>query len=475
MYPTQTRLGSHVAEALLEKGYEVAGVVRPRSNLRNVAAFQSKVTLVTAELTDPWRVLRLLESQRPDFIFHFAAQAFNSLSFEQPAETLHTNLMSTLHLLEAMRELKLKTTCLKSTKIIIAGSSTVYGASTEAYDGPVPEEAPLQPVSPYGVSKAATEMPRGPKRRASLGGDLRLALSYVRAHGLHVVVPRFFIHLAPRGVESLALHDFARQVAMVERGLLSPPVLRHGDLSTRRDITDIVDSAPVVVCLGEVAPSGTVVNLGSNVSYSMQHLLHEMVRLSPSWGEGLEQDVSRLRAYDERIVMANISKVQQLTGWVPRPNISLLLRMLLDYWRHETAFRFPETNAAPRTREEEAMAVAVQCISCIVCLNDNATLRWERLATDEGPSGKMCQELGYSVKLRGTVLVEDVEFGLSNTASVTRLKLQVTVQATPRVPWGGFIAIACGVELQKRVDQIYIKHASCSYMLHILQSHICKI
>ncbi|CAK9050860.1 GDP-6-deoxy-D-mannose reductase [Durusdinium trenchii] len=338
-------LGSHVAEALLEKGYEVAGVVRPRSNLRNVAAFQSKVTLVTAELTDPWRVLRLLESQRPDFIFHFAAQAFNSLSFEQPAETLHTNLMSTLHLLEAMRELKLK-----STKIIIAGSSTVYGASTEAYDGPVPEEAPLQPVSPYGVSKAATEM---------------LALSYVRAHGLHVVVPRFFIHLAPRGVESLALHDFARQVAMVERGLLSPPVLRHGDLSTRRDITDIVDSAPVVVCLGEVAPSGTVVNLGSNVSYSMQHLLHEMVRLSPSWGEGngshlgklrLEQDVSRLRAYDERIVMANISKVQQLTGWVPRPNISLLLRMLLDYWRHETAFRFPETNAAPRTREEEAMA-----------------------------------------------------------------------------------------------------------------------
>ena len=55
---------------------------------------------------------------------------------------------------------------------------------------------------------------------------MRLALSYFRAHGLHVVVPRFFIHLAPRGVESLALHDFARQVAMVERGLLSPPVLR---------------------------------------------------------------------------------------------------------------------------------------------------------------------------------------------------------------------------------------------------------
>ena len=87
-------LGSHVAEALLERGYEVHGVVRPRSNVRNVAAFQSKVKMVTAELTDPWRVLRLVQKLKPELIFHFAAQAFNSLSFEQPAETLHTNLMS---------------------------------------------------------------------------------------------------------------------------------------------------------------------------------------------------------------------------------------------------------------------------------------------------------------------------------------------------------------------------------------------
>ncbi|CAJ1380200.1 unnamed protein product [Effrenium voratum] len=398
-------LGSHVAEALLERGYEVHGVVRPRSNLRNVASFQAQ--LHTAELTDPWRVLRLLDRLRPDVVFHFAAQAFNSLSFEQPAETLTTNLMSTLHLLEAVRQLGL------STRLVVAGSSTVYGASTEEWDGPVPEEAPMQPVSPYGVSKAATEM---------------LALSYARAHNLHVVVVRFFIHLAPRGVESLALHDFARQVAMVERGLL-PPVLRHGDLSTRRDITDIVDSAPVVVCLGEVAAKGTVVNLGSNVSYSMQHLLNELVRLSPSWGNQsdspglrLELDKSRLRAYDEKVVMADIRKVQKLTGWVPQPDMPLLLQMLLDYWRHEIEFRFPEKANDETTAElcvdldpdsPQVQEVAVQCISCILCLNDNATLRWERLLCDKG----------FDMW---------VEFGLSHTASVTRLKLQAVVERSPR-------------------------------------------
>lgn len=343
-------LGSHVAEALLGRGYKVYGVVRPRSNIRNLATFQAKIEILTAELTDPWRVLRLMEQVKPDYIFHFAAQAFNSLSFDQPAETLSTNMMSTLHILEAARQLKMK-----STRVVIAGSSTVYGASTEDWDGPVPEEAAMKPVSPYGVSKAASEL---------------LALSYSRAHGLHVIVPRFFIHLAPRGVEALALHDFARQVAMVERGLLSPPVLRHGDLSTRRDITDIVDSAPVVVCLAEVAPSNTVVNLGSNVSYSMQQLLNELVLLSPSWSPEnqsgdpftlrLEMDVSRLRAYDERIVMADISRVQELTGWIPQPDMPRLLRMLLDYWRHETAFRYPEelSSARPRTTEDRSEFMA---------------------------------------------------------------------------------------------------------------------
>eukprot|EP00933_Yihiella_yeosuensis_P067619 TRINITY_DN7255_c0_g3_i1.p1 TRINITY_DN7255_c0_g3~~TRINITY_DN7255_c0_g3_i1.p1 ORF type:complete len:387 (-),score=54.90 TRINITY_DN7255_c0_g3_i1:159-1319(-) len=317
-------LGSHVAEALLARGFKVYGVVRPRSNMRNIGSFQKKIELVTAELTDPWRVLRLMEKVQPDFVFHFAAQAFNSLSNDQPSETLSTNMLSTLHLMEAVRQLQLQS----KTRLLIAGSSTVYGASTEEWDGPVPESASMKPVSPYGVSKAATEL---------------LALQYWRAHGLQVVVPRFFIHLAPRGVEALALHDFARQVALIERGLLDPPVLRHGDLSTRRDITDIVDSAPVVVCLAAVAPSGTVVNLGSNVSYSMEQLLHQLVKLSDAELR-LELDTSRLRSYDEKIVMADISEIKKLTGWQPQPDMPRLLKLLLRYWRHEVAFRNPLEN-----------------------------------------------------------------------------------------------------------------------------------
>merc|ERR1712070_1187211 len=131
-------------------------------------------------------------------------------------------------------------------------------------DGPIPETAPMQPVSPYGVSKAATEL---------------LGLQYARTNGLHVIVPRFFIHLSARGVEALAMHDFARQIAMIEIGL-QEPVIQHGDISTQRDITDIVDSAPVVICLGETAPSGTVVNIGSNMTYTIKNLLEHLVSAS---------------------------------------------------------------------------------------------------------------------------------------------------------------------------------------------------
>lgn len=313
-------LGSHIAEALADRGYEVYGVVRPRSNMRNVASFSHRVTLLKGELTDPWRSLRLVEQVRPAYIFHFAAQAFNSYSFDQPAETLNTNIMSTLHLLEAVRQLGLQ----NETRFLLAGSSTAYGATADEWGSPVPEHASMAPVSPYGVSKAASEL---------------LALMYARAHGLQVVVVRFFIHLAPRGVEVLALHDFARQIALVEKGM-QEPIIRHGDLSTQRDMTDIVDSAPVVVCLAETAPSGTVVNLGSNVTYTMRQLLEQAVKLSSASERlTLQLDSSRLRAYDERLVSADISLVRRLTGWRPAPDMPRLIEQLLDYWRHEVAFR----------------------------------------------------------------------------------------------------------------------------------------
>jgi len=325
-------LGSHLSEALVEMGFEVYIFVRPRSALRNIASILTKVTLITGELTDPWRTLKMVEDVKPDRIFHFAAQAFNSMSFDDPDYTLDTNVKTTLNLLEAVRRAGLS----NKTRFVLAGSSTVYGQSTEEVVGPISELAPMKPVSPYGVSKATTEL---------------LGQQYARTHGIHVVIPRIFIHLATRGVESLALHEFSRQIAMIERGM-QDPVIMHGELSTQRDITDIKDSAPVFICLPDVAPAGTVVNIGSAMTYTMRDLLELVVSKSTVKGIRLELDKARLRPYDEKIVVADISKLQKITGWKPQPNMDVLAADLVEYWRQEINFRFPQGKGQKVSKSE---------------------------------------------------------------------------------------------------------------------------
>merc|ERR1712187_582860 len=129
---------------------------------------------------------------------------------------------------------------------------------------------------------------------------------------------------------------------MGEQGLQEPSLL-HGDLSNKGDITAIVDSAPVVVCLAEAAPSGTVVNVGSNISYTMKDLLHMAIDATTVADKvKTSLDKSRLRAYDEKVVMADITLLRNLTGWRPSPDMTNLVKLLLNYWRREVSSRNPE-------------------------------------------------------------------------------------------------------------------------------------
>jgi GDP-mannose 4,6-dehydratase len=307
-------LGSHVAEVLLARGYKVVGLLRARAHARKISNMMDNITVAWGDMTDPFNVIRVLEKHQPDFVFHFAAQAFNGLSYDSPDFTMDTNMRMCLNLVEGLR----LTNLTKKTKVFFAGSSTVYGATTETWDGPIPEHAPMAPVSPYGVSKASGEL---------------LLLQYWRSHGLQVVVGRFFIHLAPRGTSALALHEFARQVARAELGL-QEPVLRHGTLSTLRDITDIRDSGPAVVCFTETAEPGTVVNVGSGRSFSMEQVMkmslqHARVTVTP------QLDQARVRPYDEKSVLANLSKFANLTGFAPITPLEETARAIVEYWRGE--------------------------------------------------------------------------------------------------------------------------------------------
>ena len=307
-------IGSHVARHLVtDPCVDVHGLIRWRSDLSSLNGILHKIKMVYGDITDSVTMRDVLRSTRPDYIYHFAAQAINSVSYASPELTTQVNVMGTLNLLEAMHALNMT-----STRFLLAGSSTEDGKTCDTGPGPVPETAPMEPVSPYGASKVASEM---------------LARQYHNAFGLDVIIARFFIQVGAGGTETLAIHEFCKQIAMIERGL-QKPILTHGNIDSLRDMTDARDSAAVVVRLAKDGASGEAYNIGSGNAMSIRDLLETAVGLSDMSAKiELRSDASKFRPYDEKILLADITKIKNLTGWVPKTDMKDTVLSILHYWR----------------------------------------------------------------------------------------------------------------------------------------------
>src|SRR5437867_5155204 len=230
-----------MADMLLKQpGVEIFGIYRRRSRLENLddlrdklcmiepgvanedtirRAFQpGKINLINCDLLDAFSVQKLIGSVRPDRIFHLAAQSHVPTSWNSPAATLQDNIMGQLNIFEAVREARL------DPLIQIAGSSEEYGM---VYPDEVPmrESNPLRPLSPYAVSKVAQD---------------KLAYQYFKSYGLHLVTTRGFNHTGPRRGTHFVTSTIARQIALIEAGQ-HEPVIYHGDLTSKRDWTDVRD------------------------------------------------------------------------------------------------------------------------------------------------------------------------------------------------------------------------------------------
>lgn len=313
-------IGSHIARVLVERGDEVHGLVRWRSNLRNLSGILGSIRTHCGDLQDGRQIRQIVNDEiRPDVIFHFAAQAYNGVSWDCPGYTLSVNILGTLNILEALRDAGNQ-----STRVLLAGSSTEYGATTETWEGPIPETAPFRPVTPYGVSKVATEL---------------LGFQYMHSHGIPVVVVRPFNQAGTGHTESVAIQEFCRQVAMIEAGL-QEPVLHVGPLTALRDCTDIRDSAPVLVRLAEIGVPGEAYNLASGVAVSVKEMLDIALELA-TVDIRVETDPSRFRPYDEKVLLGDNTKLRELTGWTPAPDLRRSIQDILEYWRTEIGLRYP--------------------------------------------------------------------------------------------------------------------------------------
>ncbi|MBI4436605.1 MAG: GDP-mannose 4,6-dehydratase [Candidatus Omnitrophica bacterium] len=303
-------VGSHLAEYLLtKKNVEVYGIERWRSKEDNILNIKEKIRLSYCDLRDASSVHEIIRKIKPERIFHLAAQSFVLSSWMAPAETLTTNIIGELNLFEAVRELGLHP------RIHIAGSSEEYGSVLEK-ELPVKETNPLRPLSPYGVSK--------------VGQDL-LAYQYHQSYGLYVVRTRAFNHTGPRRGEVFATSNFAKQIALIEKRR-QEPVVKVGNLTSRRDFTDVRDVVKAYWLALEKGEKGEVYNICSGKDYTMRQVLNlllQMAKVKPK----IKQDPRRMRPSDVMRLLGDNTKFRKLTGWKPEIPFRKTLKDLLNYWR----------------------------------------------------------------------------------------------------------------------------------------------
>lgn len=248
-----------------------------------------------------------LAEQRPQVVYHLAGQADVGGSWSSPVDTFRVNAEGTLKLLLAAVDAGVG-------RVVAVASADVYGRVDER-DLPIGEDRPLAPVSPYGASKAAADL---------------LALQAHLGHELGVVRARPFNHLGPGQSDRFVTAALASRIARNElTGAREVPV---GNLSARRDFTDVRDVVRAYRLLAERGEAGAAYNVCSGRDVAIQVLADQLCGLAESPMD-LVVDPELVRPVDTPVLRGDPTRLQAATGWTPEIPLDQTLRDVLDDWR----------------------------------------------------------------------------------------------------------------------------------------------
>jgi len=307
--------GSHLAEHLIDsnKEYNIFGTIRGRCRQTNlIEDIKSSLTLLECDLTDYTSVYSTIEDSQPDIIFALGAQTFVPTSWRAPQETMNTNVLGTLNLLEVIRKSSL------SPVIIVPGSSEEYGLVHED-EVPVKETNQLRPLSPYAVSKVAQDL---------------LGYQYFQSYGLKIRRTRAFNLIGPKSGPKIVSASFAKQIVTMERNN-SDLELKVGNLEAIRDFNDVRDIVRAyVLATTSLCKDGEVYNIATGKGHSIQEIVDEYQKLSTASFK-VVHDKKRLRPSDVPVLIGDSTKFRNATGWKPEISFEKSLEDVLNYWRNQ--------------------------------------------------------------------------------------------------------------------------------------------
>jgi len=298
--------GSYLAECLLQKGYEVIGMVRRSSTVTfdRIQHIQNDITIIQGDLHDQSSLLAILEQYKPDEIYNLAAQSFVAASWTQAVLTGEVTAMGVTRLLEAMRLVT------PQARFYQASSSEMFGKVTQT---PQREDTPFYPRSPYGVAKVYGHW---------------ITVNYRESYNLYTVSGILFNHESPRRGLEFVTRKISHGVARIKLGMAKE--LRLGNLDSRRDwgfAGEYVDA--MWRMLQQDKPEDYVVGTGAT------HSVREFCELAFShvglnYEDYVVQDPRFMRPSEVDLLISDPSKARRVLGWEPKVNFKALVEMMVE-------------------------------------------------------------------------------------------------------------------------------------------------
>ena len=298
--------GSYLAELLLEKGYEVFGMVRRASteNFARIEHLRRDIELVQADLLDQLSLITVLQRLRPSEVYNLAAQSFVPTSWDQPMLTAEFNAVGVTRLLEAIRLVD------HTIRLYQASSSEMFGKVREV---PQTEQTPFYPRSPYGVAKVYGHY---------------ITVNYRESYGLFACPGILFNHESPRRGKEFVTRKITDTVARIKLGLASE--LRLGNLAARRDWGYAKDYVRAMwLMLQQDQPDDYVVATGEE--HSVQEAAEvAFARVGLNWRDYVREDAALLRPAEVDHLIGNAAKARARLAWQPTVNFKQLMELMVD-------------------------------------------------------------------------------------------------------------------------------------------------
>jgi GDP-4-dehydro-6-deoxy-D-mannose reductase len=261
------------------------------------------------DVTDPAAILGAVSDAAPDAIYHLAALTHVGRSWDEPLGVLEVNVIGTAAVLAAARQ------CGTDPRVLVTSSAEVYGAVTDPSQLPLNEGSPTAPLTPYAASKLAAEA---------------VAAQTVLGHGQQVIIVRPFNHIGPGQSPNFAVPALAKRIVEADRR--GAPTIPVGNLSARRDFTDVRDVVRAYRLLIESGNPGEVYNVCSGRDVGIGDIADALLSLAGTT-LAFEADPSLVRPVEVPVLRGDPARLVEVTGWKPEIALDQTLADVLAYWR----------------------------------------------------------------------------------------------------------------------------------------------